>query len=120
MNEVDLEDLNDEDEDESMEEVSFSELFGEALAQGTTVVSIDSTEISRVKRGIVNAKQSARKRANRNKLAWDRVTLEFKEEPDPEAAGFTLLTVMAAKKAVVKVRKMGNIDLAALEGEEHE
>lgn len=118
MNEVDLEDLN--DEDENMEEVSFSELFGEALAQGTTVVSIDSTEIARVKRGIVNAKQSARKRANRKKLPWNMVTLEFKEEPDPEAAGFILLTVTATRKAVVKVRKMGNIDLAALEGEAYE
>ncbi len=101
-------------ENDEFEEVSFQEIFGEALADGSSKISIETTEIPRVKRGIINAKQSARKRANRKGIPWDRVTLVFEETLDQENNGFTILKVTATRKAVIRVRKLSAVNLEEL------
>lgn len=113
MIDIDLSDMED-DEDDEFEEVSFQEIFGEALADGSSKISIETTEIPRVKRGIINAKQSARKRANRKGIPWDRVTLVFEETLDQENNGFTTLKVTATRKAVIRVRKLSAVNLEEL------
>ena len=65
---VDLSDLEDD-----YEEVSFQDLFGAALADGSTTIAIQEEMVAKVKKGIINAKQSARRRANRKDLAWDKI-----------------------------------------------
>ena len=57
MIDIDLSDMED-DEDDEFEEVSFQEIFGEALADGTSKISIETTEIPRVKRGIKQKRYS--------------------------------------------------------------
>ncbi len=98
---VDLSDLEDD-----YEEVSFQDLFGAALADGSTTIAIQEEMVAKVKKGIINAKQSARRRANRKDLAWDRVTLEFEEKQDEEMVGIVHLTIKATKKAVIKILKI--------------
>lgn len=101
MNEVDLSDMDDD-----YEEVSFQDLFGSALADGGTTISIEEGMVETVKRGVINAKQSIRRRANRNRLQWERVTLEFEEKQDPIRVGTVNLTIRAVKKAVIKILKV--------------
>ena len=113
MIDIDLSDMED-DENDGFEEVSFQEIFGDALAEGSSKISIETTEIPRVKRGIINAKQSARKRANRKGIPWDRVTLVFEETLDQENNGFTILKVTATRKAVIRVRKLSAVNLEEL------
>lgn len=110
MIDIDLSDM----EDDGFEEVSFQEIFGEVLAGGSSKISIETTEIPSVKRGIINAKQSARRRANRKGIPWDRVTLVFEETLDQENNGFTILKVTATRKAVVRVRKLSAVNLEEL------
>jgi hypothetical protein len=98
---VDLSDMEDD-----YEEVSFQDIFGEALAKGSTTIAIQQEMVAKVKKGIINAKQSIRRRANRHKLTWDRVTLEFEEKQDEEIVGIVHLTVRATKKAVIKIFKI--------------
>lgn len=98
---VDLSDMEDD-----YEEVSFQDIFGEALANGSTTITIQEEMVAKVKKGIINAKQSARRRANRKEIAWERVTLKFEEKKDEEMVGVVHLTVTASKNAVIRILKI--------------
>lgn len=105
--ELNLEEL--EFEDSGNEELSFQEIFEEALRRPFTI-EIDTSLVETVKRGVINAKSATRKRTLRRGIQWDAVFLTFEELPSNQE-GCTYLTITASRRATVQVKRVVLIDL---------
>jgi hypothetical protein len=100
--------LPDEDDlEEEGEKVSYQEILSEIILAGEEghTITILKDHLDIAKRGILNAKSAARKRAYTRGLQWETLTLRFKEEYNDEEPDWMNLTIFAGRKASVFVRR---------------
>jgi hypothetical protein len=100
------------------EELSYQEIYGQVLESSPMIITVLRNDVDNIKRGVINAKHAARKKANYHGLPWDPATLEFeiKETTIEEERPFYVdLTISAVRRATVKIKRRIQLNKVDLE-----
>lgn len=96
--------------EETEEELTFSELYSSTLLNGEIVITIPKEEIERVKTGLKNVKAKQALKMKEDGLIPDNSVFNFiervaKDEDGNEIEGFCDLSIELSRRSVVKIKR---------------